>query len=49
MIKVLATRHIPISDKILDDAYNWLIEYDSHVLDADVAEAMVDAITSVYS
>ena len=52
VIKILATRHIPISDKILDEAYDWLTENDSepkHVLDADVAEAMVDAITSVYS
>lgn len=52
IIKVLAARHIPISDKVLDEAYRWLTENNyrpKNVLDEEVATSMADAMTVIYS
>ena len=48
IIKVLASRSLPITDTIVLEAYEWAVEHDSDVKDLlleDVADAMIAAVT----
>jgi len=48
IIRVLASRSLPITDTIVLEAYEWVLEHDSDVKDLfleDVADAMVAAVT----
>lgn len=49
IIVVLARYHVPLSDTILNEAYDWVIEQEvevAEILSEEVAEAMVLYITS---
>jgi len=48
IIRVLASRSLPITDTIILEAYEWAVEQDSDVKDLlleDVADAMIAAVT----
>lgn len=48
IIRILASRSLPITDTIILDAYEWAVEQDSNVKDLlleDVADAMIAAVT----
>ena len=48
IIRVLASRSLPIADTIILEAYEWAVEQDSDVKDLlleDVADAMIAAVT----
>jgi exosome complex component RRP4 len=49
IIRVLASRSLPITDTIVLEAYEWVVEHDSDVKDLfleDVTDAMIAAVTS---
>jgi exosome complex component RRP4 len=48
IIRVLASRSLPITDTIVLEAYEWVVEHDSDVKDLfleDVTDAMIAAVT----
>jgi exosome complex component RRP4 len=48
IIRVLASRSLPITDTIILEAYEWAVERDSDVKDLlleDVADAMIAAVS----
>jgi exosome complex component RRP4 len=48
IIRVLASRSLPITDTIILEAYEWAVEQDSDVKDLlleDVADAMIAAVS----
>ena len=48
IIRVLASRSLPITDTIILEAYEWAVEQDSDVKDLlleDVTDAMIAAVT----
>ena len=48
IIRILASRSLPITDTIILEAYEWAVEQDSDVKDLlleDVADAMIAAVT----
>lgn len=51
IIRVLAIHFIPVSDSILADAYEWVLEHESEygvkdLLRDDAAEAMIIAVSA---
>lgn len=49
IIRVLASRSVPITDTIVLEAYEWAVERDSDVKDLlleDVADALISAVTT---
>ena len=49
IIRVLASRSVPITDTIVLEAYEWAVEQDSDVKDlllGDVADALISAVTT---
>jgi len=49
IIRVLASRSVPITDTIVLEAYEWVVEQDVDVKDLfleDVADALVAAVTT---
>ncbi len=49
LISILAAHFIPLSDKLLIEAYDWAVEQDCGIKDflqEDVAEALVVAVTA---
>jgi exosome complex component RRP4 len=48
IIRILGSRSLPITDTIVLEAYEWVVEQDSNVRDLlleDVADAMIAAVT----
>jgi exosome complex component RRP4 len=49
IIRVLASRSVPITDAIVLEAYEWAVERDSDAKDlllGDVADALIAAVTT---
>jgi exosome complex component RRP4 len=49
IIRVLASRYMPITDAIVLEAYDWVVEQDADIKDLlleDVADTLIAAVTT---